>query len=498
MALSNDCLQQHHRENVLTQRWAIFGVLSATGLHLVLLPFISWVPAQLGLSSETDSIQIMVTPTEPEPVPTELAEEVTEAASDSAEASPLPVPEQAEIAAVTNLVPERSESDTENPEAEDEPEPEEDPATMADTETEDELEESDGSNSLAEIDGETSTNDFLDQARNTLGQLFNNELGIGQNDQVAGDTDNNGTGDPSDDPVARAGPGTNPSGSGGNGEGNPGGNGGGGGPRTIACVSCSPPAYPESARQEGIEGTPRVRIQFDANGNVVGVTLERSSGNAALDQAALSSARSYQFSTGGQGGSVPLEMPFILDGSDRQRQVESQNDRREVTVPGSGTAASGEADGAITGDSESPSQDAAGDSATESSEGQADAPDDNSTDNDDTDVQSDVPSTDNSGADSEDDAPSDAPDTPQPATNTDSGSEGSSSETPTPAPSETPTPAPSETPTPAPSGTPTPTPDPPAAPPPTPAPDPPAAPPPTPSFPTPEPSDSGSAPVETE
>lgn len=52
--------------------------------------------------------------------------------------------------------------------------------------------------------------------------------------------------------------------------------------------------YPEEARSRGKEGTSLIRMVIDANGNVLSSTLVGSSGNAALDRAALESIRKAQ------------------------------------------------------------------------------------------------------------------------------------------------------------------------------------------------------------
>lgn len=102
--------------------------------------------------------------------------------------------------------------------------------------------------------------------------------------------------------------------------------------RTVSCRQCGRPAYPAAALDAGIEGQPIVRAQFDSNGNVTGVILERPSGNAALDQAALSAVRNWQFDTGGQSGSVPVEIPFVIEGSERHQEAQQQGDRNAATV----------------------------------------------------------------------------------------------------------------------------------------------------------------------
>lgn len=100
--------------------------------------------------------------------------------------------------------------------------------------------------------------------------------------------------------------------------------------RTFGCVNCFQPAYPEAAKTAGAEGAPRVSYDVDANGNVIGVSLAVSSGNAALDAAALAAVQRYQFTPGGQGRTRMLEINFSLEGTDRNRSARRQGERRQV------------------------------------------------------------------------------------------------------------------------------------------------------------------------
>lgn len=56
------------------------------------------------------------------------------------------------------------------------------------------------------------------------------------------------------------------------------------------------PAYPSAERNAGIEGTVVIRFLIDQNGNVEDVTLINSSGNANLDNAAVSAGYKWRFS----------------------------------------------------------------------------------------------------------------------------------------------------------------------------------------------------------
>lgn len=73
-----------------------------------------------------------------------------------------------------------------------------------------------------------------------------------------------------------------------------------------------PPRYPESARRAKQEGRAMVRATVSADGRVQSVKIQRSSGHAILDRAALDAVRRWRF--------IP-------------QQVNGQNSASEVDVP---------------------------------------------------------------------------------------------------------------------------------------------------------------------
>lgn|GEM_PF-6033320 len=64
----------------------------------------------------------------------------------------------------------------------------------------------------------------------------------------------------------------------------------------VNCVRCPQPAYPKAAVEEQIEGSTRLLLDIDPNGNVTNVRVSRSSGSSLLDHAAMEAAWGYQFS----------------------------------------------------------------------------------------------------------------------------------------------------------------------------------------------------------
>jgi TonB family protein len=61
-------------------------------------------------------------------------------------------------------------------------------------------------------------------------------------------------------------------------------------PRNI-----SKPAYPEAARRQEEQGTVQLAVKVLADGNVGEVTVKKSSGSKALDEAATAEAKRWQF-----------------------------------------------------------------------------------------------------------------------------------------------------------------------------------------------------------
>jgi protein TonB len=62
-------------------------------------------------------------------------------------------------------------------------------------------------------------------------------------------------------------------------------------PTPPAVVNRVEADYPDFARTAHLEGTAIARIDLDASGKVVKVSIQKSSGTAALDQAAIKASR---------------------------------------------------------------------------------------------------------------------------------------------------------------------------------------------------------------
>ena len=55
------------------------------------------------------------------------------------------------------------------------------------------------------------------------------------------------------------------------------------------------PVYPESARRAGVQGTTLLRIHIETDGRVSDVSVARSAGHQALDEAAAEAVRRWRF-----------------------------------------------------------------------------------------------------------------------------------------------------------------------------------------------------------
>lgn len=69
-------------------------------------------------------------------------------------------------------------------------------------------------------------------------------------------------------------------------------------------LSASKPPYPESARRSNIEGTARVGLTIESDGSVSSAWIISSSGNAALDDAAVNCVYSWRFVPAKQNGAA--------------------------------------------------------------------------------------------------------------------------------------------------------------------------------------------------
>ncbi|NEP39152.1 MAG: energy transducer TonB, partial [Okeania sp. SIO2H7] len=62
----------------------------------------------------------------------------------------------------------------------------------------------------------------------------------------------------------------------------------------VSCIDCPQPDYPSLAREEGLEGNPKLRIDIDFDGNVTNVYIEKSSGHSILDEAAMEAVKEWK------------------------------------------------------------------------------------------------------------------------------------------------------------------------------------------------------------
>jgi protein TonB len=86
----------------------------------------------------------------------------------------------------------------------------------------------------------------------------------------------------------------------------------------LKLVNMKPPVYPPRCLRRGIEGRVRVRVLVGENGRPQEVTIGESSGDSALDQAALEAVRDWRFEPAKRNGVpvrawavVPVEFKLI-------------------------------------------------------------------------------------------------------------------------------------------------------------------------------------------
>lgn len=81
--------------------------------------------------------------------------------------------------------------------------------------------------------------------------------------------------------------------------------------RPPRVLNWTDPPYPEQARQQGIEGTVTLKLRVSAEGRAQDVTVVRSSGHTALDQAAVAHVQRARFSAALEDGrAVPMTITF--------------------------------------------------------------------------------------------------------------------------------------------------------------------------------------------
>ena len=87
----------------------------------------------------------------------------------------------------------------------------------------------------------------------------------------------------------------------------------------LATIAAPAPPYPRQAMARNVEGTVGLRIHVDAGGNPIEVSIERSSGSALLDQAALKQVKArWRFVPAQRDGQATdawalVSIAFVLD-----------------------------------------------------------------------------------------------------------------------------------------------------------------------------------------
>jgi protein TonB len=70
----------------------------------------------------------------------------------------------------------------------------------------------------------------------------------------------------------------------------------------ISGMQLNPPKYPPQEQQDCVGGTVMLLVEIDASGNVLNVSVEKSSRNRNLDHSATEAAHHWRFNPGSRGG----------------------------------------------------------------------------------------------------------------------------------------------------------------------------------------------------
>jgi len=301
MSLSDICAQQHAHEQNNLKRLLLWGLLGSLGVHGIALSL-----SQFKLWQDP--------PDEVTPIELMVAEPHTTPISDTTEPVDLSTRTNDPAAPTASAPPRTTVAAPIEPVALDQPEP---------------LEASQAESAWEEPQP---TETPSESVRDLLQRLRDARAGTG-----------NTTNAPAS-PSATAGGGSVPNASGGASAGDvatrsaTSGRGQGQGSRTVACQNCVRPNYPQSALAAGVEGTPRVSVDINPDGSVRSVTLIRSSGNAAIDQAVMRAARRSRFQPIAGGASVPIDYDLSIEGSRRHRDARRRGERQAVDLPTTPTA----------------------------------------------------------------------------------------------------------------------------------------------------------------
>ena len=100
----------------------------------------------------------------------------------------------------------------------------------------------------------------------------------------------------------------------------------------VKCLHCPKPKYPQQAVRSRLEGDLKLVVQIKSNGRVAGVELKVSSGNNAIDQAAIRAAQRSRFARIKGGARVPVTYSFLIKGSQKHQDNRHQKDAKSMLI----------------------------------------------------------------------------------------------------------------------------------------------------------------------
>ena len=100
----------------------------------------------------------------------------------------------------------------------------------------------------------------------------------------------------------------------------------------VRCLHCPKPKYPQQAVRSRLEGDLQLVVQIKSNGRVAGVELKVSSGNNAIDQAAIRAAQRSRFARIKGGARVPVTYSFLIKGSRKHQDNRHKKDAKSMLI----------------------------------------------------------------------------------------------------------------------------------------------------------------------
>lgn len=335
MALSQTCIERHSQEAATSRRWICWGLVCAAGLHAALIPLFALRPNSAKEAKESEHIALIVTTPRDSRTLIDADTKVKEPLAEPEQLPPssnLENSEESENLKETQQIEESEKPDP--PRESEEPEKPEVPE-----EPKEPQQQSNSSSNTANSDNQPgngpTTQSIATEEGNSSGDARTVALTSSSNPRIVVPSNSNavegteskttaaGTTEAEEGPEERTAATQGDSGE----------------PSSadvtqtssqFGCRNCVTPDYPEVALNDEFEGRPDIEFEVDEEGNVINAHIAQSSGNNAIDQAALEAIRRSTFTAGGQGRSRIIQVDFSIEGSERNRAAQSRGEQRTI------------------------------------------------------------------------------------------------------------------------------------------------------------------------